>query len=151
MESLFENTENKEIILQNLWQTIKRRRRTKKEKYIELSFEAKKEELEDIEELAYITGLMISTIELPDDKEFDIFADFLLFCKELKKAQLKEEETAQITIKVTERELKAAEEILSQAKTIFLMDVGITEKNADFVILIESFRRRMIKAAGMTA
>ena len=146
MKNMFENN----TLWQNFGQTISRRIDNKDEKYIELNFEARVDELGEVLGLAMATGLLLNTFELPDTEEYDTFSDFLFFCKKISEALPKEEdvETAQITLLVTEYEIKATDYILTQGMTIISRGETITNETADKAILIESFRRRIMKAAG---
>jgi len=144
MENPFENNDT---IRLNLAQTLNRR---KEENHIELNFEARNDELDELAGLGFATSLMLNSFELPDSDEYDTFSDFLCFCKKLTEVLPEDDaiETAQISLVVTKKELKATEYLLSHAMSIFSRDENISNLNANKAILIESFRRRLIKAAG---
>jgi len=139
--------ENNDTIRLNVAQTLIRR---KDEKLIELNFEARNDELDELAGLGYATSLMLNTFELPDTEEYDTFSDFLCFCRKLTEVLPADEtiETAQVSLVVTVSELKSTVHLLSHAMSIFSRDENISNKNADKAILIESFRRRIVKAAG---
>jgi hypothetical protein len=147
MKNLFGDNDT---FLHNLGKTLSRKEKDKEAKSIELNYVAKTEELAEIAELAIITGLMLHTFELPDTEEYDTFMDFLLFCKKISEALPHDDETeeAQITHTATEKEIEATNYMLSHAMRITARDENITNKRADKAIAIESFRRRMMQAAG---
>ena len=143
MKNMFEDNDTFWL---NLGNTLSRKET--EEKTIELRFEARAEELTEVGGLAIITGMMLNTFELPDTEEYDTFSHFLWFCKKLYDAlPEKETEATPITLKATEKEIEATDCLLSQAMTIFSRDENMTNVNADKAILIESFRRRIMKAA----
>ena len=150
-----------EILQQNVGQTLRRRKRKKDEKLIELNFEAQTDELKEVLGLATIMAMTMNVFELPDNEEFDTFTDFLLFCKKISEAANNEEEQTkrhvprkaqaiQIAIKTTEREIKATGEILSHGMRLAGLDEKMSDKKANSAILMESIRRRILKAAGMS-
>jgi len=146
MKELFEDNNT-------LWLNLRKafnRRRNDKEKYIEVNFELRADELAEAGGLAIAVAIMMNTFVLPDTTEYDTFTDFLLFFKEISDALPKEKadaETAQLSLMVYEREIKAVDWMLSQGMRILGRDQNLTSENADKAILIESFRRRILKAA----
>ena len=146
MKNIFRD---KETLWHNLGNTFSRRLNETEEKSIALNFDAKAEELAEIAGLAVITGMLLNTFELPDTEEYDVFTDFLWFCNKIREV-LPEEETdnAPITVMATEHEIEAINYLLSHSMSIFSRNENLSNRNADQAILIESFRRRIMKAAG---
>jgi len=54
-----------------------------------------------------------------------------------------------VTITPTEEEIKATVEVLSGVMPFTARDENMTDEQANKAILIESIRRRILKAAGM--
>jgi len=148
MENLFESNDT-------LWLNIDkslRRRKKEKEKFIELNFEARSDELGELLSLAVSVGLLLNVFELPDTAEYDTFADFLLFCKKLSGAlsATEDAETAPVSVVVSEREINAVDYLTSHGWEIISRDENISDRNANKAILLVSFRRRIMKAAGFS-
>jgi len=136
------------------------RKRKPDENYIDLNFEVSIEELREVLLLGGIMGKILQEDELPETKEFDVFRDFLFFSKRISDAvpldvvlikddDEPEPEAWQLNVRVTKREIKAALEVCQQGMNIIPSDENLTDKDANAAIAIESFRRKLMKAAGI--
>jgi len=148
MEDFFEPTET---LWKNLGQTLIRHKNDVDGKQIELNIEASTDELREVLEYAVTTGFLLNIVELPDTEEYDSFTDFLFFCKKIADAAPKEEEpemqTVQVRLMVSERELKSVGSMLTESVTLMARNKDLTNKNADRLLLIENFRRKIMNAA----
>ena len=147
--------EDNETLWQNIGQTLNRRESDEVEKFIELNFEARTDELTEILSLATIMAMTLNIFEMPDTDEFDMFTDYLLFSKRIIEAVKiedgeEEPETVQVSVMATEREIKSVSEMLSHAMRLAAREKKMTDNQANSAILMESIRRRILKAAGMT-
>jgi len=147
MEDFFEPTET---LWKNLGQTLIRHKNDVDGKQIELNIEASTDELKEVLEYAVTTGFMLNIVELPDKEEYDSFTDFLFFCHKIAIAVPKEEDpemqTVQVRLMISERELKSVDSMLTESVTLMARNKDLTNKNADRLLLIENFRRKVMNS-----
>jgi hypothetical protein len=140
--------ENNETFWKNLTQTSKRHEDDTEDFHYELDFVAPPDELKEVLELAVIYAFVLNIFILPDTEEYDFATDYLLFCKKIHE-NITDAEADQIPLVfcVSKRELDGVNFALSEGTRILSRDV--TVDTADKTIMIESFRRRILKAAGI--
>jgi hypothetical protein len=149
MLNITEMLENNETMWHNIMQAKKRRQDKQEEFYYELDFVATSDELKEVFELTLIYAFVLNIFELPDTDEYDFTTDYLLFCKKIHENVIDPEaDQIQLKISVSERELTAVNFSLSQGMGAFSRRDDISDQSANKAILIESFRRRLLKAAG---
>jgi len=126
--------------------------------FYDVNFDVPEEEFSQIVQLGCAALFAFNLADFSENEEFFIVADFALLTKKMiEKISNFDETTIHLAFSISKREMVALQYVLSKGLKIFSERIGIYSGNkkfsndeADKSILIESFRRRILVAAGIS-